>query len=88
MDVGVRELKQHLSEFLDRAAAGEVIRVTDRGEPKALITPLAGSGRLRAGIEEGWIRGPHTGEHAVFGPVKRFRASSRVLDVLSDDRGE
>lgn len=34
MNVGVRELKQHLSEFLDRAAAGEVVTITDRGVPK------------------------------------------------------
>jgi len=35
MDVGVHELKQHLSEYLERAARGEAIRVTDRGVPKA-----------------------------------------------------
>jgi prevent-host-death family protein len=40
MDVGVRELKQRLSEFLERVARGEVIRVTDRGRPKALLIPI------------------------------------------------
>jgi prevent-host-death family protein len=31
MDVGIRELKQHLSEYVDRVERGEVIRITDRG---------------------------------------------------------
>jgi len=56
MDVGVRDLKQHLSEHLRRVAAGEVIRITDRGIPVALITPVAGGDPLQQGIEEGWIR--------------------------------
>ncbi|MGE3329224.1 MAG: type II toxin-antitoxin system Phd/YefM family antitoxin, partial [Acidimicrobiia bacterium] len=36
MNVGVRELKQGLSEYLDRVAGGEILTVTDRGTPKAL----------------------------------------------------
>jgi prevent-host-death family protein len=88
MDVGVRELKQHLSDYLDRAAAGEVIRVTDRGLPKVLITPLVANGHLERGIDEGWIREPQTGVMGLLGSVERFPSSSRVLDVLADDRGE
>lgn len=37
--VGVRDLKNRLSEFLRRVAAGERITVTDRGRPVALLTP-------------------------------------------------
>lgn len=36
--VGVRELKNRLSEFLRRAAEGERVVVTDRGRPVAVIT--------------------------------------------------
>src|ERR1044072_2007078 len=53
--VGVRELKQHLSEYLDRAERGELIRVTDRGRPKALLGPLPGRERIDAGIAGGGI---------------------------------
>src|SRR3989304_2803806 len=49
MDVGVRELKQRLSEYLDRAERGEIIRVTDRGRPKATLGPLPGRLRLEGG---------------------------------------
>ncbi len=86
MDVGIRELKQHLSEYLDRAAAGEIIRVTDRGHPKVIISPLAGHGRMQIGIDEGWIRGPLA--TSGLGPTERFQSHLRVLDVLREDRGE
>ena len=38
--VGVRELRQNLSVYLERVQAGETLRVTDRGRPVALLTPL------------------------------------------------
>ncbi len=39
MDVGIRELKGSLSSYLRRAAAGERIRVTDRGKPIVELVP-------------------------------------------------
>ena len=38
--VGVRELKAHLSDYLARARAGEVVTVTDRGQPVAQLSPI------------------------------------------------
>jgi prevent-host-death family protein len=84
-DVGVRELKQRLSEYLDRAERGEVVRVTDRGRPKAMLGPLPGRARIEDGIRAGWIT-PGTG--TPLGRVHRTKASRRVLDVLAEDRGE
>ena len=55
MDIGIRELKSRLSEYVARAAEGEIIRVTDRGVPKAMLTPLSGESRIEQGIREGWI---------------------------------
>jgi prevent-host-death family protein len=37
--VGIRELRQRMSELLRRVAAGETIEVTNRGRPVALLTP-------------------------------------------------
>ena len=39
MDIGIRELKAHLSEHLERVANGEVITVTSRGRRVAQIVP-------------------------------------------------
>jgi len=84
-DVGIRELKQHLSEYLDRAERGELVRVTDRGRPKALLGPLPGRANIEEGVAAGWIT-PGSGER--LRPVARVKADTRVLDVLAEDRGE
>ncbi len=84
-DVGVRELKQRLSEYLDRAEQGELVRVTDRGRPKALLGPLPGRANVEAGISQGWIR---PGSASGLGPVRRVKGRGRVLDALGEDRGE
>ncbi len=88
MDVGVRELKQHLSEYLDRARRGEVIRVTDRGVPKAVLGPLPGRLRIEDGIAEGWIR-PARGAprpSSEITPVRLDRPSAEIIDEGREDR--
>jgi prevent-host-death family protein len=84
MDVGVRELKRRFSEYLDRAARGEVLHITDRGRAKALLGPIPQETRLQAGIDEGWIRG---GAADPPPPAVRATASRRIVDVLTEDRG-
>ena len=86
MNVGVRELKQHLSEYLDRAAAGEVVQVTDRGVPKVQIVRIQSADWAERGAAEGWLRPPV--RHEGLGPCPRFTSGQRVLDVLDDDRHE
>lgn len=85
MDVGVRELKEHLSEYLERAAAGEVIRVTDHGRPKAILAPLPGVSNLNAGVEAGWIAAPPSAHAPVSTP--RIRSEETIADALGEDRG-
>ena len=47
--VGVRALKDHLSEYLKRVRQGERIVVTDRGEPLAALTPIEETDEARWG---------------------------------------
>jgi prevent-host-death family protein len=84
MDVGVRELKSKLSEYLNRAAAGEAITVTDRGRPVARLVGLSGLSAVERGIEQGWIDPPR---RARLEPVDRVRALASVLEILDEDRG-
>jgi prevent-host-death family protein len=86
MNVGVRELKQHLSQYLDRAASGEVIQVTERGVVKVQIVPVPGTGQMVKGVDEGWIT-PPSGSGGL-APVKRATSARRTADVLADDRDE
>lgn len=85
MDVGIRELKRRLSALVEVAARGEVIRVTHRGRPKALLVPLPGRLRLEDGISEGWLR-RGSGDMPVVAR-RRSRARVRIADVLAEDRG-
>lgn len=85
MDVGVRELKQRLSEYLEKASRGQVIRVTDRGVPKAVLGPLPGRDHLDEGIADGWVS---AGDDAPIARVEPAASTRRIADVLEDDRGE
>lgn len=85
IEVGIRELKAHLSDYLERAARGEVVRVTDRGRPKAVLGPVLGPSRIEEGIRTGWIT-PARG--AALAPVVRAASHRSVLDAIAEDRGE
>lgn len=85
MDVGIRELKEHLSEYLERAARGELIRVTDRGRPKAVLGPVPGRLLLEEGVAGGWIR---AGKESPPRPVQRQQGATTTAAALKADRGE
>lgn len=85
IEVGIRELKAHLSAYLERAARGEVVRVTDRGRPKAVLGPVLGPSRIEDGIRSGWITPARA---TALAPVVRVASSRLVLDAIAEDRGE
>ncbi len=84
MDVGVRELKAKLSEYLAAAAAGEDVVVTDRGRPVARLVPFGSTSAVDRGIADGWIEAPR---RTRLDPATRHRSNSSVLDILDEDRG-
>jgi len=59
--VGLKLLKNNLSKYVRKAAAGETIEVTDRGTVVAELSPPRGKRALHPspviaqGIREGWI---------------------------------
>lgn len=85
MDVAVRELKAKLSAYLKRAAAGELITVTDRGRPVAVLGPVLETVDLSAAVAAGWVT-PATRKG--LRPVRRHQADGSVLQALAEDRGE
>jgi prevent-host-death family protein len=86
MTVGVRELKQHLSKYLERAARGEVIVVTDRGATKAILGPPPKRHPIiDKGIAEGWIR---SGNGEPPRPARRFKSKLTTEKTLDEDRGD
>jgi prevent-host-death family protein len=85
MDVGVRDLKARLSSYLQRAAAGEVITVTDRGRPIAVLGPPLGVVDLGSAVAAGWVT---PASRKGLRPVRRQPAQGSVLQALAEDRGE
>ena len=46
MIVGIRELKNRLSHYLDKVRAGEKLAITDRGDVIAYVVPAAAASEL------------------------------------------
>ena len=83
--VGIRELKAKLSYFLDRAAAGETIVVTDRGRAKVEIRKLSVEERIQQGIEEGWIR---PGRGRPDATPLRLKGKMTIAEAMAEDDDE
>ena len=82
VEVGVRELRENLSEWLDRAAAGEEILVTERGKPKAVLS--AAESAWDRMVREGRIT-PARGNPKPLPPpitLRRRRADPERLPVV------
>jgi prevent-host-death family protein len=85
VEVGVRELRENLSDWLDRAAAGEEILVTERGKPKAVIT--AAESAWDRMVREGRIT-PATGPRRPLPPPMKWDGEGPTLtDYLMYHRG-
>ena len=70
-EVGIRELKNSLSKYIDRVEAGEEVIVTDRGRPVAKLCPLdAPEHRLADLVAAGVVRPPAS--------TTRHRAQLRI----------
>lgn len=88
MDVGIRELKAHLSEYVGRVAAGEAFTVTDRGEPRALLVPLSGDDDLARGLAEGWVFRRSIQAPGPARPIEPVPGTPRSEEILAEDRGD
>lgn len=88
MDVGLRELKARLSAYVERAAKGEIVRVTDRGIPRAVLMPLPTSDRVADGVAEGWIRRGSGRPPGPFAPADPRPGTPSSDEVLAADRGD
>jgi len=83
--VGVRELRERLSQYLHRVARGERVVVTQRGEPIALLVPpnpVEQEQGLHAMVREGeaaWTGGKPTGARCPIS-VKRGSLARTILE--------
>jgi antitoxin (DNA-binding transcriptional repressor) of toxin-antitoxin stability system len=92
--VGIKVLKNKLSEYVRMAERGEKILVTDRdrvvaemGPPEASRSPLIADALLAEAVRQGWITPPALPARGMppRNPVMSFRDLMRELD---HDRSE
>ncbi len=92
--VGIRELKNRLSEYVREVRSGEAVLVTDRGEVVAELVPpgpggnergvpsalvaLARSGRLTLGVSN---------DAALYPRLSRLLGRHHAADLLNEERG-
>lgn len=86
MEVGIRELKARLSEYVERAAEGETIMVTSRGRRVAQLIPVPGRDNIERGLREGWITRQSNRPPRRFTPHPPRPDTPSSLDILREDR--
>ena len=85
VEVGVRDLKNQLSRYLERVRIGDEIIVTDRGRPIARLSALDHShDRLTDLVASGAVRPP--GQRARSRPARRIEAHGSVSELVAEQR--
>lgn len=82
--VGVRALQQNAAAVVARAAAGEIVEITDRGRPVAQLTPLP-TGTLNGLIAAGLARAGRR-ELSTEPPLRAHRSRRSLGELLSAAR--
>lgn len=86
--MGVRELRQNLSVYLKRVAAGETLEVTERNRPVAILAPLPEAstplGRL---VATGRASAP-VGNLLDLGSPEEGPVSGRLSEAFAEEREE
>jgi prevent-host-death family protein len=85
VEVGVRDLKNNLSRYLDRVREGEDVIVTDRGRPVARQSAIDHStDRLAELIAAGIVRPAKQTKRSR--PVRRITPKGSVSDLVAEQR--
>jgi prevent-host-death family protein len=89
--VGVRQLRQNLSVYLDRVKLGEALTVTEHGEEIAILRPMPPDDAtpLERLVAEGQARPPRRPLREVLPQIHRVkldRPSEEILDELREER--
>jgi antitoxin (DNA-binding transcriptional repressor) of toxin-antitoxin stability system len=88
--VGVRELRQNLSIYLDRVKLGETLSVTEYGQVVAILAPLPAARltRLERMVAEGRATPPTRSLRDLLAPAPGVPGAPASEDVIADLREE
>ena len=83
MDVGIRELRTHLSRYVERVKKGEELTVTEHGRPVARLVPLDGERKIDRLIREGVVIPARSRTGWLPEPIK---AKGTLSDIVIEQR--
>jgi prevent-host-death family protein len=84
-EVGVRDLKNNLSRYIEQVRGGQEVIVTDRGQPVARLSAVSdATTKLAALVAAGLVRAPISTVRSR--PARRVRANGSVSDLVADQR--
>jgi prevent-host-death family protein len=92
--VGIRQLRDRLSEYVRLAEAGEVVLVTDRDRPVARLTPATDEDRklvehpLADMIRQGLVAPARRAPGTVLPPRFLCMSLEQMLQGLDEDRAD
>lgn len=81
-EVGIRELRDNLSRYVDRVRQGDEVTVTDHGRAVARIVPLEAPRRIDQLIAEGLIAPARRSKRPA--PRRRVVAAGPVSALAAD----
>jgi prevent-host-death family protein len=84
--VGIRALQQNASAIVRRAAAGEIVEITDRGRAVALLVPLA-SDNVAAMVAAGVVRPARLAVRDLPEPLPAGSGQS-LTSILAEQRAD
>ena len=88
VNVGIRELRENLRTFLDRARNGDVVVVTDRGKPIVRLTSVEADEAWERAIAEGAITPARRPRQPIdVKKLPRLRGRPTLTDILLEQRG-
>ena len=83
MEVGVRELRDNLSRYLDRVRDDDEVVITDRGRAIARVVPIGAERVLDRLIAEGVVTPARRPKRRAGKPIK---TKGTVSDLVADQR--
>ncbi len=82
-EVGIRELRDHLSKYLGRVQAGDELVVTERGRAIARVLPMSGERKIDRLVREGKVTPATTRKRSLPTPIE---TKGTVSDLVAEQR--
>jgi prevent-host-death family protein len=83
LQIGIRQLRSNLSQYISQAHLGAELVITDRGIPVARLTPYEMPNTLERLVAEGRVTPARSSKPPLSAP---FKATGTVSDLVAEQR--